>query len=147
MTKFKPKKIPYEDFKFIYDRVPRLCFDLVFKNQDGILMSRRSIEPGKGLWHFPGGTLLKGETIHGAMGRVALEETGLEIGDCKLLGPMEFYKPENPFYHVVSFAYQVNSWSGQLRGSEQGEEIRFFREIPETMIEEQKNLIHEHQLL
>jgi ADP-ribose pyrophosphatase YjhB (NUDIX family) len=79
--KKRPEKLPYEEFKKIYGKVPRLCVDLLFIKDRGLLMIERAIDPGRGNWHFPGGTVLRGESIGDALTRIALEETGLSVLD------------------------------------------------------------------
>ena len=63
--------LSHEDFLSIYSRVPRLCVDLIITSEEGVLLSLRAIEPYLGQWHFPGGTVYKGETIEEAAKRVA----------------------------------------------------------------------------
>jgi ADP-ribose pyrophosphatase YjhB (NUDIX family) len=46
---------------------------------DGLLLIRRGIEPGKGKWAFPGGFVDLGETWQEAGAREVFEETHLEI--------------------------------------------------------------------
>jgi ADP-ribose pyrophosphatase YjhB (NUDIX family) len=142
-----PKKLPPQEFKSIYSKVPRLCLDLVIRSQEGILFSQRKIEPGQGLWHFPGGTLLLGETVEQAIQRIAFGEVGLKVESPVLLDVMEFDQPENLFFHVVSIVYLVENWSGNLRGSEQGEVLQFFNRIPEPVIREQKVMLLKNKLL
>jgi len=133
-----PQKLPFEEFKKIYSKVPRLCIDLVINSDDGFLLTLRSIDPGKGQWHLPGGTLLLGESIEEAIARISMEETGLEVGDPEQIGILEFNEKENPFFHTISLVFEVDIMSGTPRGSEQGLEFQFFEEPPENMIEEQK---------
>ena len=73
-----PKKLPYKEFLSIYRKVPRLCVDLVVKNKNGVLLTKRDIKPSKGMWHIPGGTILYDESVKDAIKRVAKEETGLK---------------------------------------------------------------------
>jgi ADP-ribose pyrophosphatase YjhB (NUDIX family) len=137
MENSAPFRLPLEEYRYVFARVPRLCVDLVFENGDDILLTLRDIDPGRGFWHMPGGGVLRGETVQGALRRIALDETGLEPASPELLGVMEFSAPDSPFFHTVSLVYRVRQWSGTLRGSNQGKELRFFRELPEKMIREQ----------
>lgn len=73
----KDKKLSRKDFDYIYSRVPRLCVDIILQTNKGILLTKRSIEPYKGMWHIPGGTVLKGETVEGAVIRIAKKELGI----------------------------------------------------------------------
>lgn len=136
-----PKQIPLSEFKRIYSQVPRLCVDLVIRNEKGIVVSKRDINPGKGLWHLPGGTLLMGETIEEAAKRIALNETSLNIKVLKQIGVLEFPQEENMFRHAVSIVLLCEIVNGTLKGSFQGEEIDFFSEFPEPAIPEHKQFV------
>jgi 8-oxo-dGTP diphosphatase len=48
-------------------------------HDDEIVLVRRAIEPGYGLWVFPGGYVDLGEEVTGAAIREAREESGLDI--------------------------------------------------------------------
>lgn len=136
-----PVKLPYNEYLSIYGKVPRLCLDLIIKHNDGILLILRDIDPGKGLWHFPGGTLLMGESIDQAMVRIAQDETGLRVFKPKFLGFLEFVEAENLFYHTISLVYELSVEKGIPRGSIQGKELKYFKVIPDAMIMEQRKFI------
>jgi ADP-ribose pyrophosphatase YjhB (NUDIX family) len=57
------------------------------EDTDGrILLTRRSIEPGRGKWTFPGGFVDWGEPVDSAALRETWEETGLKVDLDGLLG-------------------------------------------------------------
>jgi 8-oxo-dGTP diphosphatase len=59
-----------------------VCFD-----PDGrVLLGRRAIDPGAGLWDLPGGFLNEDEEPLDALRREVLEETGLRLDDPQFLG-------------------------------------------------------------
>jgi ADP-ribose pyrophosphatase YjhB (NUDIX family) len=76
----KPKKLPLKEFKYIYQRVPRLCVEVIVKTSKGVLLTLRDIPPFQGYWHLPGGTVLLGESLEAAIKRITNEETGLRAG-------------------------------------------------------------------
>ena len=82
-----------EEFNSIYSRVPRLNVDLLFRDGENFLLALRNIEPYYGFWHFPGGTIYKGETIFEAAIRIAKKETGLDVIPKKSVGSIEFIRP------------------------------------------------------
>lgn len=51
---------------------------------DGLLLIRRGIEPGRGKWAFPGGFVDLGETWQEAGAREVFEETHLEIDPAEI---------------------------------------------------------------
>ncbi|MEX2017034.1 MAG: NUDIX domain-containing protein, partial [Candidatus Pacearchaeota archaeon] len=59
----KRKKLNDKQWNTIYSKVPRLCIDLIIIKDKKVLLTKRSISPFKGLWHFPGGGVQHRETI------------------------------------------------------------------------------------
>src|SRR3989344_4567321 len=107
------KRLSQRFFNEIYSKVPRLCIDLVIKDKRGIVLTKRDINPYKGMWHIPGGTLLLGENIEQCAKRVAKYETGLKIKIRKLLG-VEEYHFFAKYTKVVSLVYLVEPTEGKL---------------------------------
>lgn len=141
-----PKRLPYDEFIAIYNKVPRLCIDLVIQKGNTIILSKRDIPPSLGMLHLPGGTLLMGETIKEAAERVAKEETNLEIEIIKTLGVVEYFQ-EHAIGQSIGLVLLVKPVSGELQGSKQAKEIQYFDHIPENTIEEQKKFLIEQKLL
>jgi len=52
-----PHPLSQTEFDTIYARVPRLCVEVIMVEPDGVVLTKRSIEPGAGLWHIPGAAL------------------------------------------------------------------------------------------
>ncbi|WP_436911120.1 NUDIX domain-containing protein [Halosimplex marinum] len=71
--------IPAEEFATVLNRVPQVCVEVVLDGEDGVLLARRTNEPGKGEWFWPGSRLYKGERLEDAARRVAREELGVEV--------------------------------------------------------------------
>lgn len=136
----KPKKLPFEEFKKIYSKVPRLCVDLVVKTKEGILLTKRQIPPYVGYWHTPGGTVLLYEKLTDAIQRVALNEIGTKVKIIKLLGTMEF-PPDEITKQSISIVYEVTPISKNLKGSNQAKELKFFKKVPPKTIKEQARFL------
>ena len=141
-----PKKLPLKKFLEIYSKVPKLCVDLIIKTKKGIILSKRDINPNKGKWHLPGGTVLFGEKLTDTIRRVAKEETSLNLHVQETLGIMEFLPP-SVHAHTISIVYLCKPKSGKLRGSNQGKEIKFHSKIPKNTIAEHKQFLISHNLI
>ena len=50
-----PNRLPQEKYDEIYSKVPRICVEVVIRNEKGILLTKRAIPSSEGKWHFPGG--------------------------------------------------------------------------------------------
>lgn len=60
-----------------YSVIP--TFDLILKGSAGVLLVRRRISPYRQRWALPGLRILKGESIHACLSRIALLEVGVRI--------------------------------------------------------------------
>lgn len=141
--------IPTEEFNAIYARVPRLSVELIIIDESGILLTKRAIEPALGQWHFPGGTVLYGETLPQAVKRVAMYELGVEVEVGQVLGYVHYPDLEADGYKgwPVGIAFAITIIGGSLRGSDQGEEIGHFHELPDNTLSDQARFITEKTLL
>ncbi len=138
-----------KDFFAAYSKVPRLDVDLVIASADGILLALRNIEPSRGFWHLPGGTVYKGEKIADAAVRIAEKETGLATTFDKELGYMEFLGEvrSGVNIHTVSIVIAVVPTGNNLKHDENAKELRYFKEMPEKIIIEHGAFIKSHGLL
>jgi ADP-ribose pyrophosphatase YjhB (NUDIX family) len=138
--------IPKPEFDAIYGRVPRLTVEIIIRTSDGVILTKRSMDPCKGQWHIPGGTVRFGESLHKAVQRVARDELGVTVKPEKLLGYIEYPEMMMAGYKgwPVGITFEARIASGQLRGSEQGEEIGQFKEVPPNTIGEQAQFLAEY---
>lgn len=138
----------FDEFKAVYSKVPRLTVEVILVRNGGVLLSKRSIIPYKGMWHIPGGTVYRGELVTDAVKRVAKHELGVEVEVGELLGYIEYPSAvhESDFDRPVGLAFMVTYNGGTITGSHQGEEITSFSEIPDNTIPEQKNFLEQHVL-
>jgi len=140
------KKIPYDEFKNIFSKVPRLCVDLILKTDKGILLTKRTIGPFRRTWHFPGGGVLFDESQEQALKRIAKEELNLDINIIKMLGVVEYL---NEVYgdfrrHSVGIVYLVKITSKSIELDNGAEHYSFFKNIPENMPSPQKEFLKKH---
>jgi 8-oxo-dGTP diphosphatase len=65
--------------EFVFYLNPKVVAGTIPEQDGRILLTRRSINPGRGLWTFPGGFVDFGETVTDAAMRETFEETGLKV--------------------------------------------------------------------
>ncbi|MDN5696495.1 MAG: NUDIX domain-containing protein [Rubrobacter sp.] len=75
----EPERLVCSECGFVFYQGPKLVASSIFELDGGLLLVQRSIEPGYGLWTFPGGFVELGERAEVAAEREALEECGVEI--------------------------------------------------------------------
>ena len=65
---------------FVFYIDPKIAVGTIIRTDgDRLVLVRRAIEPGYGLWVFPGGYVDRGEPLTSAAVREAREECGLEV--------------------------------------------------------------------
>jgi 8-oxo-dGTP diphosphatase len=115
---------------------------LVFSREGGILLVRRGVEPGLGLWGLPSGFIEIEETPEQACLRELEEETGLRGEIAGLLG---VYAQESSVYvNVLIVGYHVLA-SGEPRpGSDSLEAVYFDRgSLPEVAFPSHRDMIRD----
>jgi 8-oxo-dGTP diphosphatase len=65
--------------EFVFYLNPKVVAGTIPEQDGRVLLTRRSINPGRGLWTFPGGFVDFGESVTDAAVRETLEETGLFV--------------------------------------------------------------------
>ena len=75
-----------EDCGFVYYLDPKVAVAVIVPYGDGIVLGRRSIDPGLGEWSFPSGYVDRGEVLEEAAIREVAEEIGLAVAIDGLVG-------------------------------------------------------------
>lgn len=138
-----PHPLSQAEFDTIYGRVPRLCVEIIMVEPDGVVLTKRAITPGEGLWHIPGATLRFGETLVDAARRVAQEECHVAIDDLEQLGVVEYVfegYPQRP----VSVLYLAKPLTRRYRHDRTATDVRPFK-VPEGVV--QLAIIEQHRAL
>lgn len=101
-----------------------------------VLLIKRGKEPSYGKWSVPGGMVKLGETLHEAVRREVLEETGLEIEPLDFVEIFERVirdKDNRIQYHYVLVDFLCRHISGEARAASDALETRWV--LPEEISE------------
>lgn len=102
---------------------PRLVVTTLPVTEHGeLLLLRRGIEPGYGLWAQPGGFLEIDETVNEGAVRETLEETGLIVDPGHIVGLYSRIEAA-----VVVLAFEARIVGGEVRTTPEALEVRAFR--------------------
>ena len=75
-----PDRLVCAQCGFVFYLDPKVAVGTIIETPDSrLVLVRRAIEPGYGLWVFPGGYVDRGEALTAAAIREAREESGLDI--------------------------------------------------------------------
>ena len=108
---------------FVLYQDPKVAVAAVIATDEGILLGRRAIDPGLGLWSFPSGYMDRGERAEEALRREVREELGVDIGLDGLVGV--YSEASNP---VLLIVYAAHLWpgSGPLALNHENSEVAAF---------------------
>ena len=108
---------------FVFYLDPKVAVGTIIQTSDGgIVLVRRAIDPGYGLWVFPGGYVDRGEEVQAAAVREAREESGLDIRIERLVNVYSY-----PGNAPVIIVYAATAIGGELCTDEECLEARIFR--------------------
>jgi ADP-ribose pyrophosphatase YjhB (NUDIX family) len=114
---------PNDDF--ILWRDPKVAAAVVVEAGGGVVLGRRSIEPGYGLWCLPGGFVNDDEHPADAAMRECIEEICAAVELTSLIGVYHVPKRDAP--SMVGIAYRARLVDGaQLRPGSEMLEVRVF---------------------
>jgi 8-oxo-dGTP diphosphatase len=101
---------------------PRLAAGVLARVGDALLFVRRAIEPGYGLWVYPGGFVDDGESPAVAAVREAREEAGVDVDIDGLLG-VYHHGPRN----VVIVVFTGRVVGGEPSAKDESLEVALWR--------------------
>jgi ADP-ribose pyrophosphatase YjhB (NUDIX family) len=138
-----------EEFDAIYSKVPRLTVEIIVKNKDGaVYLTKRAIQPCKGLWHLPGGTVRFGEPMVEAVRRIARRELGIEVNAVENEGYIEYPSHYlNGLDSPVGIVFEIVKYGGSLNTNEESEDHGWFLSLPENMHADQDQFLLDNRYL
>lgn len=105
---------------YIYYANPKVAVGTIIHTADArLVLVRRAIEPGYGLWVFPGGYVDRGEPLVSAAEREAREECGLDV---RIDGLVNVYS--YPGKTPVIVVYAATALGGELQADDECLEAR-----------------------
>lgn len=138
------RRLSRSDFDEIYGRVPRLTVEVVLVRPEGVVLTRRAIEPCRGQWHIPGGTVLFGEGLREAVRRVALDELKVDVEVGRLLGCIEYPEMHRAGYRGWPVGLAHEAWLSREQGIVSGwqsDDVGVFRSPPPNTLYEQAEFL------
>jgi hypothetical protein len=133
-----------QEFDSVYSKVPRLTVEVIVKNQTGaIYLTKRAIEPCKGQWHLPGGTVYFGEPLLEAVNRL-----GIRVLSAINKGYIEYpshYK--NGLDSPVGMVFEVTKYEGKLKIDDEAIDADWFTLVPDNIHADQDIYLIENKYL
>ena len=96
----------------ILTNIPIICVDGVILSKNGVLFMKRKNEPAKNEWWFPGGRLLKNESLEDAIIRKVKEETHIDVKLIKSIGVSQTIFETGVFgipTHTINFTFLLTT--------------------------------------
>jgi len=123
----EPERLVCRACGFVFYIDPKLATIAIVPLDGGVVMVRRGIDPGYGLWVVPGGFVDVGEPVEEAVVRETLEETHLTVRVERILN-IYSYRDST----TVVAAYLTQYLGGELAAGDETLESRIFtpEEIP-----------------
>ncbi len=117
----EPARLVCGSCGFVFYLDPKLAAIAIIPYQGGLVLARRAIEPGYGLWVAPGGFVDVGERVEDAVVREVREEVLLDIRVDRLLNVYS-YRGRS----TVIVAYVAEVLSGSPGPGDETLEVRVF---------------------
>jgi ADP-ribose pyrophosphatase YjhB (NUDIX family) len=135
ISKFTSSKKQYNSFRKYF---PFSCADLILFEDDSILLTKRTQNPFKGMWHLPGTMIRKDEKIEEAIKRAGETELGLKVSIIQYVG---FFESIDNFRHDISHGFIVKTKKIQIKTDFQSNDYKFFKRLPKNLVPHHKTMI------
>jgi 8-oxo-dGTP diphosphatase len=117
---------------------PKLAVAVLIEHDGRLVLQRRTIDPGMGLWTFPSGYVERGEPVEEAAVREAYEEVGVRVRLSRLLGL--YSRPGNT---VVLAVYVATPEGGELAAGDENDAVGLFEpdHLPEMAFPHDREIV------
>ncbi len=126
-TNLSSKTCPHCDLHFYINPSPTT--GIVLRNEKGeILLVKRKIDPGKGLWDIPGGFVDLNEDLETSLARELKEELGIDMHNFTYLkSKIDIYQYGNRYQQTIGVIFEGTiSSSEKLSASDDISDFKFF---------------------
>jgi ADP-ribose pyrophosphatase YjhB (NUDIX family) len=100
---------------FIHYVDPKVAVAVILGDETSVLLGKRCIEPGAGLWSFPAGYVNRGEVVEEAAVREVLEELGVAV---RLTGLVGVYSERGAAVVLIVYAGEIEAGEPTADGHE-----------------------------
>jgi len=130
---------------FVLWHDPKVSTAVVVEVDGGIVLGRRAIEPGYGMWCLPGGFVNDDEDPAAAATRECLEEISAQVGLTGLIGVYHIAKFAAPSMVVIAYRGRLVDGARPSAGAEMLEVAVFDREsLPEFAFPSHRTVLAEY---
>ena len=121
------------DCRFVQFIDPKVSTAVLVEQDNKILFVKRSMDPAKGSWCFPGGFMEIGETAQQTAIRECKEESGLDI---EITGLIDVYYYEDYRGSGVLIMFKGQVIGGSLLAGDDAADVQFFStgNLPENIV-------------
>jgi 8-oxo-dGTP diphosphatase len=113
--------------------------------KDGkVLLVKRGVDPKKGLWAIPGGSLKLGETLQEGAEREIMEETGIIIRAKEPVYSFDFFERDGDGrirFHYVIVDMMADYIGGEVQGADDALEARWVSQDELKYLEVSRNTL------
>ena len=127
-----------------YPESPVVGVGAVVIKDRNVLLVKRGVDPNKGLWAIPGGSLKLGETLQEGAEREIMEETGITIRAKEPVYSFDFFERDGDGrvrFHYVVVDMMADYIGGEVQGADDALEARWVSQDELKYLEVSRNTL------